>query len=94
MLKQSHKYYDQVQGQLAITGKAWCDIFLYTRHGYVMQRIYLDKKYWASLDSNLEFFYINYVAPELVTRELKEKYEVDFCSEWSYGGNAVFNFIH
>ena len=70
VLKRSHKYYDQVQGQLAITGKAWCDFFVYTRHGYVMQRIYPDKKYWASLASNLEFFYHHYVAPELVTREL------------------------
>ena len=79
VLKQSHKCYDQVQGQLAITGKAWCDFFVYTRHGYVMQRIYPDEKYWPSLASNPEFFYLNYVAPELVTRELKEKYEVDFA---------------
>ena len=39
----------------------------------------LTKRYWASLASNLEFFYLNSVAPELVTRELKEKYEVDFA---------------
>ena len=79
MLKQSHKYYDQVQGQLAITGKARCDFFVNTRHGYVMQHFYPDEKYWASLASNPEFIYLNYVAPELVTHELKEKYEVDFA---------------
>ena len=79
MLKQSHKYYDQVQGKLAITGKAWCDFFVYTRHGYVKQRIYPDKKYWDSLASNMELYYLNYVAPELVTRELKENYEVYFA---------------
>ena len=53
--------------------------FVYTRHGYVMQRIYPNEKYWTSLASNPEFFYLNYVAPELVTRELKEKYEVYFA---------------
>ena len=53
--------------------------FVYTRHGYDMQRIYPNEKYWTSLASNPEFFYLNYVAPELVTRELKEKCEVDFA---------------
>jgi hypothetical protein len=33
-LSRSYKYYDQIQGQLALTGRQWCDLWVYTRHGH------------------------------------------------------------
>lgn len=32
-LKQNHSYFVQVQGQLAITGRKWCDFYVYTING-------------------------------------------------------------
>ena len=38
-LKQSHSYYCQVQGQMAITGRTWCDFVVYTTKGIAVERI-------------------------------------------------------
>lgn len=69
-LKQTHSYYSQVQGQMAITGREWCDFFVYTAHGYLIERIYFNEHYWLSNLKNLEYFFNNYVAVELVTGHL------------------------
>ena len=37
-LKFNHSY-AQVQGQMAITQKKWCDFFVYRAHGYYLERI-------------------------------------------------------
>ena len=77
VLKRSHKYFDQVQGQLAITKRKWCDFFVFTRHGHFLERIYPDTIYWSSLALNLEYFYLNYMAPEIVSKELEMSLEVE-----------------
>jgi hypothetical protein len=30
-LKKNHEYYDQVQGQMGLTGTKWCDFVVYTQ---------------------------------------------------------------
>ena len=45
-LKTNHEYYAQVQGQLAITGAAWCDFVVYTFKGMSIQRITFDQEFW------------------------------------------------
>ena len=42
-LKRSHPYYCQVQGQMAITERAWCDFVVYTSKGIAIDRITFDK---------------------------------------------------
>ena len=39
-LKREHHYYDQVQGQIAITGVHWCDFVCYTKKGMAIERIF------------------------------------------------------
>ena len=39
-LKPNHPYHTQVVMQLAVTNYKWCDFFVYTPHGYHVQRIY------------------------------------------------------
>ena len=36
-LSKTHTYYTQVQGQLAITGRQWCDFFVYTKYGHYLE---------------------------------------------------------
>ena len=42
-LKRSRSYYCQVQGQMAITERAWCDFVVYTSKGIAIDRITFDK---------------------------------------------------
>uniref|UniRef100_G3MTW2 YqaJ viral recombinase domain-containing protein n=1 Tax=Amblyomma maculatum TaxID=34609 RepID=G3MTW2_AMBMU len=46
-LKRTHAYFYQIQGQLGVTRKAWCDFVLWTghlelQHSVSVQRIYFD----------------------------------------------------
>lgn len=49
----SHKYYTQVQGQLLITEKDYCDFVVWTPCGITMQRIYQDLSFTEKLEKNL-----------------------------------------
>ena len=44
-LKQNHAYFAQIQGQLAITNRRYCDFFVYTHRRYFLERIYFDSNY-------------------------------------------------
>ncbi len=67
-LKRNHQYYAQVQGQMGIGERPWCDFVIYTTKGISVERILLDEKYWKEkLLPKLNAFYDNCVAPELVS---------------------------
>ena len=46
LLKQTHNYYYQIQGQLAITQLPWCDFVVWTPHGISIERIERDINLW------------------------------------------------
>ena len=46
-LKRNQEYYDQIQGQMALTGANWCDFVLYTSRGLNMERILFDIERWS-----------------------------------------------
>ncbi len=63
-LKHSHPYYCQVQGQMAITERTWCDFIVFTEKS---ERIRFDPEFWNSdLLPKLIYFYDNCLAPEIV----------------------------
>ncbi|XP_031557010.1 uncharacterized protein LOC116293690 [Actinia tenebrosa] len=74
-LKRKHPYFAQIQGQMALTKKKYCDFFVYTRVGYFQERIHYDPDYWFSFVSSLEYFFHNFLAKELVFEEVKQKIE-------------------
>ena len=45
-LKQTHTYFAQVQGQMAVTERKWCDFVVYTKIGTSVERIAFDSAYW------------------------------------------------
>lgn len=65
-LKHSHPYFSQVQTQMGVTGNAWCDFFVYTRHGFHLERITFDANLWQQLTEAAEYFFVNHIAPELL----------------------------
>ena len=56
-LKHSHQYCCQVQGQMAITGRKWCDFVVYTEQDISVDRISFDLKFWKDLLQRLFSFY-------------------------------------
>ena len=62
------QYYAQVQGQMAIGDRPWCDFVVYTTKGIHVQRIPFDRRYWEKvLLSKLIKFYDNCLGPEIVS---------------------------
>ena len=47
-LKDKHIYTSQIQGQMAIGGRNWCDFIVYTSKGIYVQRIKFDRQFWES----------------------------------------------
>jgi hypothetical protein len=60
-LKENHKYFAQVQGQMAITKRRWCHFFVYTQVGQHFETILFNESYWQKLEENLTWFFANYL---------------------------------
>ena len=66
-LKRNHVYYSQIQGQMAIGERKWCDFVMYTNKGISIERIPFNSTFWESeLLPKLTEFYTVCVAPEIV----------------------------
>ena len=65
-LKRSHMYYTQVQMQMGVVGRQWCDFFVFSRGGYFLERVTFDSDFWSHLKSTSAAFFSDNVAPVLV----------------------------
>ena len=68
-LKRSHKYYFQVQGQMALTGMKWCDFVVWTLGGISVERIMFSEECW-DMFQKLKNFYQNVFLLELFCRRV------------------------
>ena len=67
-MRKEHPYFSQVQGQMGIGQRPWCDFVIYATKGTAMQRIKFDKVFWdQELLHKLTDFYTNSLAPEIVS---------------------------
>ena len=67
-LKREHPYFAQVQGQMAVGERPWCDFVIYTSQGLSVHRVLFDSDYWENtLLPKLVSFYDNCIAPEIVS---------------------------
>ena len=67
-LRRNHTYFAQVQGQMAVGERPWCDFVICTTLGVSVQRITFDQNYWDTLLlPKLTSFYKSCVAPEIVS---------------------------
>ena len=55
-LKKTQAYYTQVQMQMAITGRKWCDFFAYSKLSHVIDCIYYDESFCTPLFATCEIF--------------------------------------
>ncbi|XP_077421171.1 uncharacterized protein LOC144051705 isoform X2 [Vanacampus margaritifer] len=56
-LRRSHRYYWQVQGQLAVTGLRWCDFVTDTQEILYVERIWRDDAFIRKMKDKLDIFY-------------------------------------
>ena len=63
----SHPYYSQVQGQMDIGERAWCNFVTYTEKGVSVEKIPFDSAFWEKeLLPKLVHLWECCVAPEIV----------------------------
>ena len=63
----SHAYYTQIQGQLVIADRQYCDLVVWTTQGITMERVLPDVNFTEKLLTKLTTFYVNNIIQELVT---------------------------
>ena len=51
-----HPYYYQVQGQIGITRRPYCDVFVFTFHGHLCIRILFDNAFFTHMIQFLSWF--------------------------------------
>ena len=67
-LRQNHRYFAQVQGQMAVGQRPWCDFVIFTNKGISVERVPFDEYYWQhTLLPKLEDFFDNCLGPEIVS---------------------------
>ena len=77
-LRRKHQYYYQVVMQIYVTNRQWCDFFVWTPKGHYLERISRDSstdKLWKEMKMNMEFFWDNDLAPELVDSRFDRGYK-------------------
>ena len=63
-LEENHEYYDQLQGQMGLTGAKWCDFIVYTRAGMSIERIPFNHSHWDKLREKIRSgVYFTYFLP-------------------------------
>lgn len=74
-LNRKHAYYSQVQMQLALTGKKYCDFVVWSEVDFFMERINFDKDFWNSESQKATSFHKKVILPELLAKAFTKKQE-------------------
>ena len=74
-LAETHPYYAQVQGEMAILNVEWCDFVVFSNGSVIVDCILADHDHWIKMCDVLDEFYVQHVVPEIVSgRIFKEEY--------------------
>ena len=66
ILNRNHKYYTQVQMQMAVTKRQWCDFFVYSTAGHILERVYFDVEFWEKCADAFSFCFSNAIVPNII----------------------------
>ncbi len=79
-----HDYYMQVQGQLYICNRSYCDFVCWTPKGIHIERINKDPSIFLEIEPKLKLFFLNCILPQVLC--VKEKADVYcFCRKGEFG---------
>ena len=68
-LSRKHNYYLQIQGQLAICQRSYCDFICWTPKGMYLERIKKDDMIWLEAQKKLEAFFKTIILPRILVPE-------------------------
>lgn len=68
-LRKSHTYHWQVQGQLMVTGLAWCDLVTNTRGDFTVERVWRDDDLIQEIKAKADEFYFGTYIHVLLERK-------------------------
>ena len=66
-LKKTHKFYTQIQGHMLITGRKYCDLYMWSQSNSLAVREYRDEQFLKKLSDKLELEYKSHVIPALIS---------------------------
>lgn len=72
-LQKSHKYFYQIQGQLSITNRSWCDLFFWSPKDVCCIRVNRDQIFWDRIVPKMKQFYMECCLPEILDSRLRRK---------------------
>ena len=73
MVNKRHMYYYQMQQQLYVVNRTWCDFVVRASNGELYcKRVPYDPKWWIEKFANLDLFYDSYILPELAYPRLRD----------------------
>ncbi|XP_013399038.1 uncharacterized protein LOC106165379 [Lingula anatina] len=82
-LKRESAYYYQVQTQLFMADRQYCDFFVWSPFAHHLERIYQDKELWSIICHKGQEFHRNVIMPELVcgffSRRISTKELPTYC---------------
>ncbi|XP_062572904.1 uncharacterized protein LOC134234867 [Saccostrea cucullata] len=87
-LKSNHSYFAQIQGQMHVTGRKWCDFFVYTCNGTFTENIEYNETYFTDILKSLQYFFFSFVLPELKSYSI-EKSLVEEAMEVDENANII-----
>ena len=67
-LKRNYTYFYQIQGQMAISSRKWCDFVIYTNKKVLVERISFNESHWMTMLPKLKDFYVKELIPILEKR--------------------------
>ena len=76
-LKRSHSYYYQVQLQMYVTNRKYCDFYLCTTRDSFCERIQYDETFLMDAISKVKLVYEKLILPEIFTRKLRNSLTVE-----------------
>ena len=66
-LSKKHNYFYQIQGQLALCNRSYCDFVCWTPHGVHIERIQRDFSTWDQMQPKLRLFFVEILLPKILS---------------------------
>ena len=65
-VNENHQYFYQIQGQMGILQRGYCDLFIFTFHGNMTVRVLFQEEFWSTVFNKLCWFLTNFIIPEVL----------------------------
>lgn len=78
-LDKKHSYYYQVQTQLLVSGKEYCDFIVWTKKDLFVQRIGIDENIIKEIVAKSELFFKNVILPEINCKFFSRAFKNSSC---------------